>query len=320
MEIEEKISEKKKILFLIHEHADPDAVGSAYYLSRCCGGDIASPSVPSMAGKNLLSFLDFDLKDSIDLESYDLFVVVDTPDKSQLEPFDFPLEKTVVIDHHSGNSWEKWGDVEIYLEDRISCSEMVYEMIGPKNLSIKEGIALASGIFTDSSSLQRADHRTLRILSQILEKSEVSIERVKQVLFESRSYSEKMARLKGAVRAELQDVNGFILAKTTIGAFESSVASFLISGGADIVLVVNPSSKEERSRITSRAVEEITGKGIDLGKLFKEIAEGEEDLDGGGHPGAAVLNVVGSPDDHLRSINERIISQMIEKGLGRAKD
>ncbi|MEF8873904.1 MAG: DHH family phosphoesterase [Candidatus Thermoplasmatota archaeon] len=317
MEIEKKSLRDKKILFLIHEHADPDAVGSAYYLSRSYGGDIASVSAPSTTGKNLLSFLDFELESSVDLEKYDLIIVLDTPDRSQLEPFNLPLEKVFVIDHHSSNSWT---DVEVHFEDRTSCAEIVYEMSDDKTLTRKEGLALAAGIFTDSSSLQRADAETLLTLGEILEKSNVSLHDVKEVLFESRSFSEKVARLKGAKRAEIREVNGLILADTTIGAFEGSVASYLLEGGADIVLVMNPSADKGGSRITGRAVQEVTEEGIDLGKLFKDIAEGEKVLDGGGHPGAAVLNISVSGDDQLEWTLEKIITETKEKGLGRGKD
>ncbi len=317
MEIEKENLGKKKLLFLIHEHADPDAVGSAYYLSRYYGGEIATPSPPSTTGKNLLSFLDFELKSSIDADKYDLIIVLDTPDMSQLEPFEIPLEKVLVIDHHSSNSWD---DVDLYLEERTSCAEIVYEIIGDRTLTEKEGIALAGGIFTDSSSLQRADAKTLLTLGKILERSGIDIHDVKEVLFESRSFSEKIARLKGAKRADWKEVNGFILAETTIGAFEGSVASYLLDGGADIALVINPSADEYRSRIIGRAVQEVTDSGLDLGKLFTDLAEDEKGFEGGGHPGAAVLNISGPVDDISRYISEKIIKRMKDIGLGRNKD
>ncbi len=315
MEIEKKKFENKKILFLIHDHADPDAVGSAYYLSVNSGGDVASPSSASATGKNLLSFLEFPLKHSIDIHEYDLFVVLDTPDPSQLAPFDLPLEKAFVIDHHSSNSWE---DVDVYQECRTSCAEIVYEMVGPETLSRKEGIALAAGIFTDSSSLQRADHKTLLCLSEILEKSGVTLREVKDLLFESRSYSEKIARLKGAKRVKFTELNGFILASTEIGSFEGSVASYILNAGADIVLVLNSISKN-RSRITARASEEVTEMGIDLGKIFERIIDEEKEVDGGGHPGAAVLKVSRQEENRLKTISRMIMSEIRERELGREK-
>lgn len=313
-----KIDKDQNILILIHEHADPDAVGSAYLFQMRLGGDVVSPTEASSTGKNLLNFLNFQLKtpEDVDYQDYDILVVLDTPNPEQLVPMKPPLDKTVVIDHHSSNSWE---GVEKRLEKRTSCAEIVYEMFDVDSLSEKEGLALASGIFTDSSSLQRADHRTFSTLSEILEKAEVSISSIKKILFESRSYSEKIARLKGAKRAKLEEVNGFIIAKTKIGAFESSVASFLLNGGADSVLVVN-SLEEEDFRVTGRASDELIEMGLDLSKLFKEISERREPLNGGGHPGAAVLTGSHSGEKILEELTSSLKAEMKDKNMGRRKD
>lgn len=307
METKEIRLRDREVLYLIHRHADPDAIGSAYYLSSIYGGDIASPTSPSKAGKNLLSFLDFELKEKVDFEDYERIIVLDTPNKTQLDPLTPPLEKTIVIDHHSTNSWKK---VELYNKDTTSCAEMIYEMIRPEQLSGKEGVALSAGIFTDTSSLQRAQSKTLINLGEILKKSGVTLTKIKDILFESRSYSEKVARLKGAKRAELKEVNGYILVMTSIGCFEGSVASFLLKGGADIVLVRNlhPSDKEER--VTARTTEEMTEKGIDLGRIFKNLAEKKDGVDGGGHTGAAVLNILEGDENYHQELSESIISEL----------
>ncbi len=306
------IDKDQNILILIHEHADPDAVGSAYFFQRFYGGDVVCPTVPSSTGKNLLNFLDFKLKsaEEVDCNSYDIFVVLDTPDLAQLAPLKFPSEKTIVIDHHSSNSWE---DVELYLEERTSCVELIYEMIEKEDLTKKEGVALTAGILTDSSSLQRGDHRTFSILGEILERANIDLNLVRKIIFDSRSYSEKIARLKGAKRAELREVNGFIIAITNVGAYEGSVASYLLSGGADVAIVTNNLNDRGEFRITSRASDELVDKGLDLGSIFSGLAEAEESVTGGGHPGASVMTGDKSLESTWKKLLDEISDQLREK-------
>ncbi|MEF8836114.1 MAG: DHH family phosphoesterase, partial [Candidatus Thermoplasmatota archaeon] len=246
-----EIEKDEKLLFLIHQHADSDAVGSAYFLQRRWGGKVASPTGPSGTGKNLLTFLGLSLYNDIDSSEFDRIIVLDTPDPDQLEPFELPDDERLIIDHHKNSSW----DEEIFFRDRTSCCEIVYEREKPEELTKEEGVALIGGIFTDTSSLYRGDFKTFEVLSEIMKKSGVSLDEVRSILFDKRSYSEKIARLKGAQRSSQIEVNGFIIVKTEIGAFEGSVSSYLLRGGADIAF--SGSENESGFRISGRAVEDV---------------------------------------------------------------
>ncbi len=309
-----EIEKDEKLLFLIHQHADPDAVGSAYFLQRRWGGKIASPTGPSGTGKNLLTFLGLSLYNDIDFSKFDRIIVLDTPDPCQLGPFEPPKDKRFIIDHHRNSSW----DEEIFFRDRTSCSEIVYEMEDPEELTKEEGVALIGGIFTDTSSLHRGTSETFEVLSKIMEKSGVSLDELRSILFDKRSYSEKIARLKGAQRSSRIEVNGFIIVKTEIGAFEGSVSSYLLRGGADIAF--SGSEDDEVFRISGRAVEDVLEKGIDIGRVFKSMQKGYSEVSGGGHPGAGVLSGKGSLEKHLDLCIEKIIDEIKEKGLGKPKD
>jgi len=309
-----EIEKDEEILFLIHQHADPDAIGSAYFLQRRWGGKIASPTGPSGTGKNLLNFLGFELNNEIEFSEFDRIVILDTPDPSQLEPFEPPKEKRSVIDHHRSSSWEE----EIYFKDRTSCCEIVYEMEEPKELTREEGVALIGGIFTDTSSLRRGTSETFKVLSEIMEKSGVELEEVRSTLFDKRSYSEKIARLKGVQRSSYHEVNGFIIVKTEIGAFEGSVSSYILRGGADVAL--SGSENEDGFRISGRAKEDVLERGIDIGRLFKSIQKSDSKAFGGGHPGAGVLTGEGSVGEYLDLCIEKIVDEIKEQGLGKTKD
>lgn len=318
-----RIKEGKSTLFLIHQHADPDAIGSSYYLSRIFSGDVASPTSPNKSGKNLLSFLNFEIQHSVNFEDYEQVIVLDTSGPDQLAPLDPPSDGTLVlvIDHHLSNSWGE--EVELHFEDRTSCSEIVYEITDTETLTRKEGIALAAGILTDTSFLKRGDSRTFLSLGEILEKSGIDLYEVKDILYERRSYSEKVARLKGVKRSSFIETDGFIIAHTEIGAFEGSVASYLLKGGADIALGFNHSEEKDFLRISGRVVKDMVEKGIDLGKIFRNLSKQRKDTEGGGHPGAAVLtvsNVSEEKNHYLELCLDSIISLIKEKELGRGKN
>ncbi|MBS3790140.1 MAG: DHH family phosphoesterase [Candidatus Thermoplasmatota archaeon] len=310
-----EIKKEEKLLFLIHQHADPDAVGSAYFLQRRWSGKVASPPGPNRTAQNLLTFLDFQIEDEAEFDRFDRIVILDTPDPSQLDSFSLPedIEKTI-IDHHENSSW----DENIFFRDRISCCEIVYEMVNPEKLTTKEGIALIAGILTDTSSLQRGTSRTFSILSEIMDKSGVTLDDVRSILFDRRTYSEKVARLKGAQRSSHLEVNGFIIVKTEIGAFEGSVSSYLLNGGADIAL--SGSENDDEFRISGRATEDVLQDDIDIGRTFKSIQEEDPEVSGGGHPGAGVLTGEGKLEKYLDLCVEKIIDEIKEKGLGKPKD
>ncbi len=309
-----EIKKDEDILFLIHQHADPDALGSAYFLQKRWGGTVASPTGPNGTGKNLLTFLGLELKKDIDIDGFDRIFVLDTPDPAQLEPYSLPEKKRFVIDHHKNSSW----DEEILSDDRTSCCEIVYDLVEPDDLTEKEGVGLIAGILTDTSSLKRGDAKTFSTLSEIMKSSGVSLDRVRSVLFERRSYSEKIARLKGAKRATHHEVNGFIIATTNIGAFEGSVSSYLLEGGADIAF--SGSEKDESFRISGRADNEIVEQGLDIGGIFQVLSKEDVDVSGGGHPGAAVLTGEGALKTYLDKCIERVYNEIDERGLGKQKD
>ncbi len=308
-----EIDKDKDILFLIHRHADPDAIGSAYFLQSRWGGIVASPTGPSGTGKNLLTFLEFELIDDFEFEDFESVIVLDTPEKIQLEPLIPPEDMMTVIDHHKNSTWE--GDVLI--EDRTSCCEIVYELERPEELTEKEAVALISGILTDTSSLYRGTAQTFKTLSEIMSKSGVSLDQVRSILYDKRSYSEKVARLKGGQRSTFHEVNGFIIALTEIGAFESSVSNYLLQGGADVAL--SGSENEDSFRISGRAKKNTVDIGIDMSKIFQMVAENEPELSGGGHPGAAVLAGKGDLKRHLDICKQKITENIKEKGLGKSK-
>lgn len=292
-------------LLLSHENADVDAVSSLYLFSERFQGDIVLPNAPDRKGRRLADFLELDFEVSSDIssiaEGYQRVVVLDTPDPAQLGVVGLDTEKTEVIDHHLNASWEGY---DVTFEDRSSCVEMVYDMMGADELSVKEGTAVIAGILTDTSDLRNADSRTFRTLAEVLELSVVGLDEVRRVISVETPVSEKIARLKGGQRSSYEKVDGWLIARTEVGSFESSVSNGVLGLGADAAFTGSQRGKE--FLISGRAKNDFTEKVVGVGDVFEDIAGGRDGVNGGGHPGAAVLSGVGDVREFLRTCLEKV--------------
>ncbi len=308
-----KIDKGKKTLILIHNNSDPDAIGSAFFLKNRYGGVVATPGKPDKLGSNLLDYLDFEVNYSM-IDDHEQLIILDTPDPRQLEPFSYDEDEALIIDHHNTDNWNT--DVEYF--DRTSCAEIVFDLVDPDNLSKREAIALIAGVITDTSNLTRGDSRTFRTLSRILELSSITLNEVREIISEDLSYSEKVARLKGAERSSFCEINGIIIAQSKVSSYESSVSSSLLSLGADIAYT--GSQRNDEYLISGRAKESIIESGFDIGAIFQKLSEKHDELNGGGHEGAGVLTGKGDVKRELnRSVNISL-NKIRELGISNPKN
>ncbi len=298
-------------LFLSHQNADPDAIGCLYLLSTRFGGHVGLPDNPSAVGKRLAGYLGLEYEICPKIDSYKQVVVVDTPDPGQLEPIDISERTVLVIDHHNTNLWNR----DVIMHHRTSCAEIIYELIGPKDLTMKEAVALMAGILADTSNLRRGDEMTFKTLSEIISLSEVSIEYVLSVLSHPRSYSENICRLKGAGRSSFKKLNGCLVAYSYVGSYESSVCGVLLYAGAHAAFVA--SQRGDDLLISARAKSELLNSGFDIGEIFKNISQKSEKLSGSGHPGAGVIQGEGEAEETLEYVVSKALEMIRKKEIKR---
>ncbi len=302
-------------LFLSHQNADSDAIGSLFFLKNRIKGDIALPDHPDKVAKRLVEYLSMEYILEPDLSKYDQIIVVDTAGPEQLEPIEIDgLENIIVIDHHTSNHWEH----DVLFQNRTSCAEIVYDIIDPVDITEAEAIGLLAGIMTDTSHFRRGDSLTFKIASEIMEKGSVDVQKVANIIEKERSYSEKICRLKGAQRVHFKEVNGYLIAYSRVKIFESSVSNLLLIAGADISFT--GSQRDEVFIISGRASRDLLKSGIDLGQMFTYIQESYSDLYGGGHKGAAVLKGTGDCEKYLEKCLNHTLDMIRKKGLSRAKN
>lgn len=321
----------KKILLIAHEQPDLDTYASCWGLREILShlkfdSLIFLPSIPTelnyIVQKMNFPLLNYEREKilSILYESTDLCtILVDFTDLSRLEDKEIKnaLKQTkvlIAIDHH--RAAQKEGLDFLLFKPYNSTAEIIVEFMLNLNLvnilekNKKLSTALIGGILVDTSFLDRANSKTFYVLSILSRYSSYS-----QILHALRnipkSIDEKIARLKGAQRLKILRVNDTIIAFTSIGSYESSVASSLVKLGADIAIVL--SKKKDIARIVGRS--KIN---IDLGEIFKQVANKYMGV-GGGHSGAAVLNIKLKNEKELNLVMNdiyRLITQaLLERKL-----
>jgi len=246
-------------------------------------------------------------------------ILVDFTDPSRLEKKEIKdivkqAKVLIAIDHHHAAQRDNLGF--LLLKPFNSTAEIVVEFMFNLNLvSILEknkelSTALIGGILVDTSFLDRANSKTFYTLSVLSRYGSYSriLHALKNV---PKSIDEKIARLKGAQRLKISRINDTIIVFSNIGSYESSVASALIGLGADIAIVL--SKKKHIARIVGRS--KIN---IDLGGIFKKIADKYMGV-GGGHRGAAALNIKLKNEKKLDSIIDEIY-ELITQNLLKQKN
>ena len=286
--IAEELDGKKKII-LVHGNADMDAIGSAYAIASCFPeGVICAPGGVDRVSKNVCDKLGIDIIEEYDPLGYDLTVVVDTSSTEQLN-LELELPKdSLIIDHHAPTG--KWDGYRFYYdESRVSCCEIVYDILVAGSIGITRDVALAlmSGMITDSGRFQYADARLLNTFSELMTRFGIEMDEAMTLTDNEISMSERIATLKAIEHTKFDRVGTLIVATSYGGSFEASSCKAIIGAGADVVFV--GSQRDDKFRISARATQDSIRRGVDLGRILNGI--GQETLsDGGGHSGAAGLS------------------------------
>lgn len=158
-DIKEEIIRAKKIVILTHESPDGDAIGSsmAVFLALKNWGkdvDVIIPEMPKTF--NFLPGIDEVKKDS-DIEKYDLAIALDCADIKRLNGFSKFFEnarKTIVIDHHSGNTM--FGQYNYVNPVAPACAQIlsiIFDYFGVE-ITNEIGTCLIAGIITDTGGFK----------------------------------------------------------------------------------------------------------------------------------------------------------------------
>jgi len=285
LEFFNRLLDYRNILYICHRNADPDAVGSAYTLAEAFGGTIGLVDDCNRVAANLIDKLDIPVTMFPDPSDYDMTVVVDTSTRGQLN--ELKLGKFCLIDHHATTAL--LDDAEFYIhEETTSTVEIIFRILNVAGIPIstKMGLAMITGIITDTGHLKHANSSTFKTLSGIMEVSGVDyFDALELMAATPQDISIRIAMLKAAMRCKVERVGDCLIATTNVSSYGGAAASMLTNIGADIAFV--GSAKDENSvRISGRAKRDMILSGVNLGKLMEDVGE-KYNGTGGGHSGAA---------------------------------
>ncbi|MFA4956446.1 MAG: DHH family phosphoesterase [Candidatus Methanoperedens sp.] len=297
------------ILYLCHRNADPDALGSAFALKEAIGGTIGVVDGCDRVASQIAN----QLKIEYVLEpkgEYDLVVVVDTSTPGQLNGF--PLGSYAVIDHHATSSLSE-NAVFFLHRNRSSTAEIVLEVLKKMGAPImrRTAFALLAGIVTDTGNFRHASSDSFKAVAELMDHSGITYNEVIDLLSSvPQDVSMRIAFLKAAQRCVIERVDDWIIVSSHLNSFGGAAASSLVSIGADVAFV--GAKRDDVVKVSARARREIQGAGINLAKLMEDISA-KFNGTGGGHEGAAGMDLSGETDVILSACVEHVKASLSKK-------
>jgi len=297
-ETAEKLREGKKVI-LVHGNADMDAIGSAYALSVCFPpSDICALGGIDRISNMVVEKLGIPIIEECNFDDYDTVAVVDTSSPDQILTGEMSIPgNSIVIDHHLPTG--KWEGMHFLCDDsKISCCELVVDIIKNAGIKIERNAALAllGGMITDSGHFQFAKAETLHAFASLMDETGIHMDEIFQLTKSQIGMSERIAIMKSMGRVKFDHVGNMIVATSYGGSFEASSCRSIMLSGADVVFV--GSQRDEEFRLSARATQDIVRRGIHLGDVLGDLSA-ETDSDGGGHGGAAGLSGTGDVEAML---------------------
>jgi nanoRNase/pAp phosphatase (c-di-AMP/oligoRNAs hydrolase) len=288
LEFFNRLLDYRNILYVCHRNADPDAIGSAFTLAEAIGGTIGIVDECNRVAANFIEKLNIPVVLCPNPKDYDMTVVVDTSTRGQLN--DLKMDRFCLIDHHSTVALLNEADFYIH-EDTTSTVEIIFRILETAGIPITEkmGLAMITGIITDTGHLKHANADTFKTLSKIMQVSKVDyFDALELMAATPQDINIRIEMFKAAMGCRVECIGDYLVAITNVQSYGGAVASMLTNIGADIAFV--GSAKDDNSvRVSGRAKRDIISAGLNLGKIMEEISE-KYNGTGGGHSGAAGID------------------------------
>ncbi|MDD1750495.1 MAG: DHH family phosphoesterase [Methanothrix sp.] len=300
------IGQYRKVLYLCHRNADPDAIGSSFALSRAFGGTIGAVDDLSRTGVSLADAIGARILINPNVEDFDLVVVVDTSVGTQLGgrvPARYAL-----VDHHLDEGLLE-GALFYIQRPAKSTAEIVWTILKEncKKADPMAALGLLAGMIADTGRFRRATPDTFLTAAEILEEGGFAYEEAQEALSVPADISQRIAVLKAASRAEIVRQGDWLVACATVNSFEGSAAMALVDLGADVAFVAGRHGC--LVRISARSSREAARRGLNLAEILGEVGKSYGG-DGGGHRSAAALEAVGDPSAILDACRKKVADSL----------
>jgi nanoRNase/pAp phosphatase (c-di-AMP/oligoRNAs hydrolase) len=311
-----------RILLTSHQQADIDAIASVLTLQYLINHRFPDKNIriffngmKGIASKFSTELIETGTQTLPSPGEIDLSILVDGNNFSRIgcdQYFETFSGARIIIDHHvPPETFPQNVQISFIDLNRPSCVEVLYDLLEKGEvLPLNLRRLMVAGMYSDSKNLTLCDSRSFHILAELLG-NDLKLGDITQLLHEEATLSERIARLKGAQRADVKQIGSWIITSTNVSSFEAQVDNGLIALGADVAFVISK-QKGGKCRIIGRASSILLKTGrFNFGELFQAI-EGVEIESAGGHPGAAGISFTGDPDQVLKEILKRARSLLSE--------
>lgn len=281
-------------LWLVHVHADPDAIGAAFALARSLGGVVGESGGVAAPARRVAEKVSCAIDPMPDPAKFARVAVVDTSSRAQLGEIGKRLDPAalLLVDHHAYGDLAPLARLAVIDPSRASACEVALSLVrrAGRTLARDEALALLVGMISDTAQFRHANAATLADAHALASAHGLTVADALAVLDDEEPGGDlprRIAQLKAAARAEIEERDGFLLARSRVSAHDADAASALLRLGADLAVVA--SERSVRARVSLRASRALLARGVHLGEIANAVAR-EVGWSGGGHEGAAGLN------------------------------
>jgi len=297
-----KKTKARSVILLCHQNADPDAVCSAFALSKLLEKtmpqarvQMAAPQGISKMSRKILESIPAEVAASQLIEEADAVVLVDTNTLQQLGEWKSRIENSkktlIVVDHHAAHpETEKVSSLQIVDEHASSTCELIAGLYNEAFVrpDSEEALALFLGMAYDTRHFSIATSNAFKVAAELVD-SGVRAEDALPLLAMPLDSSERVARLKAASRLRIEKVGEWLLVLSNVSSHQASAARALINVGAHVSVVAG--KKGNKLRINMRSSMEFYLKTkIHLGRDVAEPLSRNFRGMGGGHSTSAGVN------------------------------
>ncbi|MEM2910424.1 MAG: DHH family phosphoesterase [Nitrososphaerota archaeon] len=312
----------KRVAIVTHVGGDADAVGAAYVIKRlleetvgCAGVYIYVPDETSAPVRAMARYLKLDLSSGAIGEA-DVVILVDVGSLEQAG--DYLKEvmringKVCVIDHHAPpQGGYPQGFLVFVSESYRAVCEILMDVAQTMDVKLDtlEAEALFLGIYYDTARLSLADQETMGKVCELVRLG-VNPSKSIQSMEVPIDLSERIARLKGAMRMNLYRIGEWLIATSQVSSFQTPVARALLSLGCHVSLVAG--EYKDGTVVSMRAQQDFFNKtGVNLGRDVAQIVGTRLGGYGGGHSTAARVYCKSTPDKAIE-----LCLSLLEGSLG----
>lgn len=288
-------------LILTHHNADIDAIACAIVLKNCLEqlgkkAEIGVSESVSRPGQKIVEKAGCKILIDPDCSKFEKIILVDTSVPEQLIGVKNFSSVEIIIDHHPEGPLVKDAKETFIDKEAKSAAQLVYRLskelgceLDKKNLEI-----ILAGIVSDSAHLRFAGVEEFGIVLEILKKG-ISFSEVLELTETDQDFSEAVACLKAAKRADVYKVGELLVCFSNLCSHEAAACRAFLKLGADIAVVFT--IRDGKQRISSRGKPKILECKIDLSEIFQEVGKLIEGT-GGGH------DLAGSANGKLKDMNK----------------